>query len=177
MNQTETLSGTVEKLLFQNSENGFTVFVLQFNKTSSTIVKGYILAITPGQQVTIQGAWIVHPKFGKQFEAQQCTSLVPTSIIGLKKYLSSGLIKGIGPVYGEKLVNYFGAEVLEIIDKQPERLHEVPGIGPKRIQTIVAAWQDQREISHIMVFLQDKGISPAYAVKIYKKIIHCKYIY
>ena len=169
MNNTEELHGTVEKCLFQNAQNGFTVFILQLNKKKSVTVRGYMPNIHAGQQVQINGTWVMHPKFGKQFEVQQCTAQVPTSIVGLKKYLSSGLIKGIGPVYAEKLVNKFGQDVLEIIDKQPERLHEIPGIGKKRAETIIIAWQDQKEISHIMVFLQDKGISPAYATKIYKK--------
>ncbi len=99
-------------------------------------------------------------KFGKQFEAQQCTGIVPTTIVGLKKYLGSGLIKGIGPVYAEKLVNYFGSEILTIIDTTPERLTEVGGIGTKRIDQIVTAWKDQKEIANLMVFLQEKGITP-----------------
>ena len=169
MPHTETLQGTVDRLLFQNKEDGFVIFVLQLNNKQNTIVKGHVPSITPGEIVTIQGTWVMHPKFGKQFDAQQCTAQIPTSIIGLKKYLSSGLIKGIGPVYGEKLVNYFGEEVLEIIDKMPHRLQEIDGIGPKRVEKIVTAWQDQKEISHIMVFLQEKGISPAYATKIYKR--------
>jgi exodeoxyribonuclease V alpha subunit len=169
MSHSEELNGTVERIVFQSSENGFTVFILQVNKTTTVTVKGYVSAIHPGEQVSLQGNWVTHSKFGKQFEAQQCTAHVPTSIVGLKKYLSSGMIKGIGPVYGEKLVNFFGKNVLEVIDKEPERLKNVPGIGKKRIETIITAWQDQKEISHIMVFLQEKGVSPAYATKIYKK--------
>lgn len=169
MNEIEILHGTVDKILFQNNENGFVVFKLVQNNKESTVVKGSIPSINPGEYVTIHGSWIMHPKFGKQFDAQQCSAQIPTSILGLKKYLSSGLIKGIGPVYGEKLVNYFGEKVLEVIDKTPNRLGEVEGIGPKRIEKIVTAWQDQKEIAHIMVFLQEKGISPVYATKIYKQ--------
>lgn len=169
MQPIETLHGIVDRIYFKNEENGFVVFVLQLNSKDSTVVKGHVPAINPGEQVTIQGTWAMHPKFGKQFDAQQCTAQVPTTIVGLKKYLSSGLIKGIGPVYGEKLVKFFGEQVLEVIDKEPHRLQEVDGIGPKRVEKIITAWQDQKEISHIMVFLQEKGISPAYATKIYKK--------
>ncbi|HRN78561.1 MAG TPA: ATP-dependent RecD-like DNA helicase [Candidatus Dependentiae bacterium] len=165
----EQLSGTVDRLFFHNAENGFTVFVLQLDKKRETIVKGYLPNIQPGQHVRVSGTWITHPKFGRQFDAQQCHAQTPTSLIGLKKYLGSGLIKGIGPTYAEKLVNYFGQDVLTIIDQHPQRLHEVPGIGPKRVDTIITAWHDQKEISHVMVFLQDKGISPVYATKIYKK--------
>ncbi len=169
MHQTEELVGIVDRIIFHNSENGFTIFVLHAPRARDTIVKGYVPTLQPGEQVTLHGAWIMHPKFGKQFDAQSCVASLPTSLLGIKKYLSSGMIKGIGPVYAEKLVKAFGQEVLEIIDKQPYRLHEVSGIGTKRVERIIAAWQDQKEISHIMVFLQEKNISPAYATKIYKK--------
>ncbi|MCX5922712.1 MAG: ATP-dependent RecD-like DNA helicase [Candidatus Dependentiae bacterium] len=168
-NPTENITGTVERIVFQSPENGFAVFVVQINKNNSTLVRGYLNSIQPGEQVNMQGAWVMHPKFGKQFEASSCTTSAPTNVVGLKKYLGSGMIKGIGPSYAEKLVNYFGTEVLDVIDKHPQRLREVDGIGEKRLDVITKAWQDQKEISTVMVFLQDKGISPAYAVKIYKK--------
>lgn len=111
----------------------------------------------------------MHAKFGRQFDASSCVSQLPESIGGLKKYLGSGLIKGIGKVYAEKLVNHFGVEVLTIIDQYPERLQEVDGIGAKRFDQIVHSWRDQKEISNLMVFLQEKGVSTAHALKIYKK--------
>ena len=166
----ETITGTVDKVVYQNQENGFTIFTLQHERQkNSTTIKGYVPQIHPGEQVTIRGSWVTHPKFGKQFEAKECTATVPTSVLGIKRYLASGLIKGIGPVYAEKLVEAFGADVLEVIDKKPHLLNNVAGIGPKRVERIVAGWQDQKDISHIMVFLQDKGISPTYATKIYKR--------
>jgi exodeoxyribonuclease V alpha subunit len=132
-------------------------------------VRGTAPALQAGQQVELSGAWVVHPKFGKQFQADSCKICLPNSILGLKKYLGSGMIKGIGKAYAEKLVDYFGTSVLEVIDKTPERLKEVPGVGKKRIETIIEAWKDQKEIAEIMVFLQEKGVSTTYAVKIYKK--------
>lgn len=168
MHETESIHGIVDRIVFHNNENGFAVFIIQLNAKQTATVKGHIPSLTPGQQISVSGSWIMHPKFGKQFDAKSCTAQIPTSIIGLKKYLSSGLVKGIGPVYGEKLVNFFGEQVLEVIDKTPDRLKEVPGIGEKRIEKIVTAWKDQKEISHIMVFLQEKGISSVYATKIYK---------
>ncbi|MCL4361455.1 ATP-dependent RecD-like DNA helicase [Candidatus Dependentiae bacterium] len=165
----ELISGTIEKFIFQNSDNGFSVFILNnFSKLQITVT-GFLTGIQIGQDVQLKGKWIFHKKFGKQFEAQNCIITLPTSITGLKRYLGSGLIKGIGKIYAEKLVNKFGIEVLEIIEHKAERLSEIPGIGPKRIETIVNAWKDQKEIAGIMVFLQDKGISPAYAAKIYKR--------
>ena len=164
----ESLNGIVERIIYHNNENGFAVFIVNSPSHKNITIQGYIPALTSGEHVALTGEWHVHHKFGKQFIAKTCITHAPTSLVGLKKYLGSGLIKGIGPIYGEKLVSYFGEAVLEIIDKNPERLHEVPGIGHKRIEKIVIAWKDQKEISNIMVFLQDKGISTLYAVKIYK---------
>jgi exodeoxyribonuclease V alpha subunit len=169
MNTVEQIYGTIESILFHNADNDFTILKLQLNKDTQIVVKGYLPNIQPGQDISVKGTWIVHPKFGKQFDAQQCTAHLPNSIVGLKKYLGSGLIKGIGPTYAEKLVTYFGQNVLEIIDKNPERLREVDGIGEKRAQQITQSWQEQKDIAQVMVFLQDKGVSSAYAAKIYKK--------
>lgn len=169
MVETSELKGTVDRFLFQNSENGYAVFYIVLDTHTSAIARGYVPNIQAGQEVVLKGAWVTHPKFGKQFEVSACTTQIPTSITGLKKYLGSGLIKGIGPVYAEKLVLRFGTQVLDIITNDPERLHEVPGIGAKRINQIIEAWKDQKEISNVMVYLQEKGISPAYAAKMYKQ--------
>lgn len=165
----EELNGTIEKTIYQNEESGFSVFVIQFAKDKSTIVRGFMPATVPGQEISLTGTWVMHPKFGRQFEAKTCVAATPTSLVGLKKYLGSGMIKGIGPKYAEKLVEAFGEKTLEIIDKEPHKLNRVEGIGAKRLEMIVQGWHDQKSISHVMVFLQDKGISPAYATKIYKK--------
>ena len=165
----EELSGAIEKTIYQNEETGFSVFVMQFAKDKSTIVRGFMPATVPGQEISVTGTWVMHPKFGRQFEAKTCVASTPTSLTGLKKYLGSGMIKGIGPKYAEKLVEAFGEKTLEIIDKEPHKLNRVEGIGAKRLEMIITGWQDQKSISHVMVFLQDKGISPAYATKIYKK--------
>lgn len=165
----EELSGVVERIIYHNEENGFTVFVLNTSRSHTALIKGHTPTLHAGEQVQVRGAWVMHPKFGKQFEAEHCTISLPTSAMGIQKYLASGMIKGIGPVYAQKLVKAFGDKSLEIIDKTPYRLHEVPGIGKKRVERIIEAWEDQKEISHIMVFLQEKNISPTYAAKIYKK--------
>lgn len=164
----ETLTGTVDRIIYENNETGFLIFNLK-NKNSSTIVKGCLPAVKAGQDVTILGKWIVHPKFGKQFDAQKCTIALPTNISGLQKYLASGIIKGIGPVYAKKLIDAFGVNVLEIIDKEPNKLKMVEGIGLKRLSQIIDGWKEQKEVASIMVFLQDKNITPAYAAKIYKR--------
>ncbi len=168
MPETEIITGIVDRVIFHNQENGFAVFIVQLNARNSVTVKGHVATINAGEQISIRGVWNMHQKFGKQFDAHSCEKQAPTSIVGLKKYLSSGLIKGIGPAYADKLVAAFGEKVLEIIDNNPERLTSVDGIGKKRAEQIITAWKDQKEISHIMVFLQNKGISTTYAVKIYK---------
>ncbi len=169
MDQIETtISGTIEKFIYQNSENGFSIFVIKSYHEDITVT-GYLPQIQAGQEVKLNGAWGFHKKFGKQFQAKSCVTNLPATITGLKKYLGSGLIKGIGKTYAENLVNKFGIDTLKIIDEQPERLKEVAGIGEKRVEIIINAWKDQKEISNIMVFLQDKGISANYSTKIYKQ--------
>jgi len=164
------IQGTIDRVVYTNADNGYVVFILQSPQIKDSItVQGNLPPVHPGELVTINGSWMIHPKFGKQFNAQNCRAHTPTSVVGLKKYLGSGLIKGIGPSYAEKLVDFFGENVLEVIDKSPEKLACVPGIGTKRCAAIVSGWQEQKEISHLMVFLQDKGISTAYATKIYKR--------
>ena len=168
MKQQEELHGNVDRFLFQSSDSGYCVMILQLPYNKSATVTGHLLTLQPGEQVTLQGSWSTHSKFGRQFQANKCTAQMPTNVIGIKKYLGSGLIKGIGKVYAKKMVDHFGAAVLEIIEKEPDRLREISGIGPSRIKQIKTAWQSQKEISAIMIFLQEKGISPVFATKIYK---------
>lgn len=169
MTQPTQISGTIDRIIFKNDETGFCVCAVRINRAEIITVRGSFAHLHAGEQLTMSGAWVDHPKFGRQFEVHSCTAQIPTSLGGLQKYLASGLIKGIGPVYAEKLIKKFGTDVLEIIEKEPEKLTLVPGIGPKRAHTIIDSWQSHKAISHIMVFLQDKGISPAYAAKIYKQ--------
>lgn len=171
MDERQVLSGVIERFLFQSSDNGFAVFVLK-SKGHDITVRGYVPGVHAGEEIQAEGSWVNHPKFGRQFEAATCTTSLPTSIQGIQKYLASGLIKGIGPAYAEKLVKKFGVQVIDIINDNPERLSEVDGIGPKRLETIITAWQNQKEISNVMIFLQEHGVSPAYATKIYKTYGH-----
>ena len=165
------LNGTIDRIIYENIENGFYIFTLT-HKQQSITVKGTVPSIKAGQEVVVTGKWITHPKFGKQFDAQRCAVSLPTNLIGIKKYLSSGIIKGIGPTYAQKLIDAFGIKVLEVIDNKPEKLKSVPGIGPKRIKQIISGWKEQKEVAHIMIFLQEKDITPAYAAKIYKRYGH-----
>ncbi|MBI2353083.1 ATP-dependent RecD-like DNA helicase [Candidatus Dependentiae bacterium] len=165
----EHLSGIIDKFLFCNEETGFSVLILSHRNKEKTTVTGTFVNIQVGQELHIQGQWTYHAKFGKQFLAASYTTALPTSSIGIKKYLSSGFIKGIGKVYAEKIVEYFREDTLLIIDQSPDRLAEIEGIGPKRIAQIKQSWTDQKFIAKIMVFLQEKGVSSTFAIKIYKK--------
>ncbi|MBN1549147.1 ATP-dependent RecD-like DNA helicase [Candidatus Babeliales bacterium] len=169
MSTCEQLHGTIEKILFSNSETGYAVFTLRVTSSLIATATGMVPAIAVGQKVKLHGIWTIHPKFGKQFTIDSCSIDLPSSALGLKKYLGSGLIRGIGKHFAEKLVDHFGTEILKIIDADPERLRDLPGIGPARIQSIKEAWLEHKAISAIMVFLQDKGISATYATKIFKK--------
>lgn len=165
----DQISGVIEKILFHNTETGFSVLILHSKKQDPITVTGSFAGIQAGQEIHVEGSWNFHPKFGKQLVATKYTTALPTSTVGIKKYLSSGFIKGIGPAYAEKIVEHFGAATLQIIDEQSQRLYEVSGIGPKRVDQIIQSWHDQKYIAKVMVFLQEKGVSTAYATKIYKK--------
>lgn len=169
-NQFVKIQGTVERILFVNAQNGYTVctIVSEKNALEPITACGTLMSVNIGTVITATGNWINHPKFGKQFSIMTYVVAPPCSTIGIEKYLASGLIKGIGPVYAKRLVEFFGSKTLDIIDQHPEKLGSVPGIGPKRQKDIITGWIEQKEVAHIMLFLQEKGITPAYAVKIYK---------
>ncbi len=182
MGNLEKISGTIENFLFQSPDTGFTVFKLRpqqaaakFNKLSQSnsaqliLARGYLANLQPGQDVTLQGEWVTHSKFGRQFNVTNCTAILPTSILGLKKYLGSGLIKGIGESYASKIVDHLGLQTLDIIEHDPAQLLNIPGIGQARYQLIISSWKEQKEVSNIMIFLQERDISINYAIKIYKK--------
>jgi exodeoxyribonuclease V alpha subunit len=164
----EVLSGTLEKVIYRSGENGFSVVTLKVSARNVVTVTGNLPEIHGGETVTFTGKWGFHSKFGRQFLATSCESELPSNVLGIRKYLSSGMIKGIGPKFAERLVNRFKEQTLEVIDKSPERLSEVSGVGPSRVSAIMNAWKEQKEISHVMVFLQSKNVTTAFAVKIYK---------
>jgi exodeoxyribonuclease V alpha subunit len=163
------ISGTIDRFIYHNQENGYAVCIITIEAKQSVTAAGILPNTTPGQEVDLFGEWIMHKKFGRQFAISQCVPKVPSSITGLKKYLGSGLIKGIGKSYAEKLVDHFGEKVLQVIEEHPRRLQEVAGIGQKRADLITQSFAEHKEVAHIMVFLQGYGISPAYAAKIYKQ--------
>ncbi len=163
------LKGQVERVTFFNEENHYTVARMRIQgRIDLVTVVGSFYSLTPGEELKIRGYWERHVRYGEQFKALSYESVMPATVKGIEKYLGSGMIKGIGPVTAKRLVARFGVETLEVIDTAAERLAEVPGIGEKRIEMIRQAWEEQRDVRDIMIFLQGQGVSPAYAVKIYK---------
>jgi exodeoxyribonuclease V alpha subunit len=164
-----TLEGAVARITYVSEESQYVVARLDVAGRSDPVtIVGTVLSLTPGETLRVHGRWSHHPKFGEQFRVDRYEPIVPATITGIQKYLGSGMIKGIGPVFAKRLVETFGAETLQVIETAPARLAEVPGIGPKRQQRIATAWAEQREIREVMLFLQGHGVSPAYAVKIFK---------
>ncbi len=163
----EEIFGYIENIVFAGE--GFTVARLKEpRKQELTSIVGALPALQPGETVRCLGEWKHHPQFGRQFQVQEFESKEPSDLMGIQKYLESGLIKGIGPAYAERIVQCFGIDTLKIIDSSPHRLKEVPGIGPKRIETIEACWQQQKGIREVMIFLQAHGVTTGFAQKIYK---------
>ena len=165
----EKIRCVVERITYQNEENGWSVLRVNVKgyKDLVTLV-GNFCDIKVGATLMVEGEWRVDPKFGKQIKAESWTEEMPSSIVGIEKYLGSGLIKGIGPVYAKKIVAKFGEETLQVIEEDIQRLGEVDGIGKKRIDLIAKSWEKQKDIKDIMIFLQGNGVSSAYATKIYK---------
>ena len=167
--ETSTIKGVVERITFQSPETGYTVLRFKASRHNDLVtVVGMLMDVVVGTNLEINGVWKVDKKYGQQFEAHTWQEVMPATVYGIEKYLGSGLIKGIGPKYAKKIVAKFGADTLDIIEENIERLGEVEGIGKKRIQQIKFSWVRQREIKNVMVFLQSHDVSSAYAAKIYK---------
>lgn len=165
----DQIKGHIEDIVYTSSENGFTVAKLQeVHKKELTFIRGYLPSVQPGETLICHGEWKVHPKHGKQFDVSSYEVTSPSDVIGIQKYLESGLIKGIGPSYAKKIVDAFQENTLDVIDHTPYRLREIPGIGKKRIEKIIECFQEQRSIRQVMIFLRSYGVSPAFAQKIYK---------
>jgi exodeoxyribonuclease V alpha subunit len=164
------IHGQIERITFCNEENGFTVAKMKVQGQRELVtITGNLPGINSGEILDLWGEWNRHPKFGHQFKIVRFQSVQPATAVGIEKYLGSGLIRGIGPVMAGRLVQKFGADTLEVIENEPGRLEEVEGIGRKRVQMIKEAWETQREIRNVMIFLQGHGVSAAYATKIYKQ--------
>src|SRR5690349_22207384 len=163
------LEAVLERLTYVNEETGYTVARVATGRGSDLLtVVGALLGAQPGESLRMRGWWSSHAQYGRQFEVVSYTTVLPATIQGIRRYLGSGLIKGIGPVFAERIVDHFGEDTLRVIEEEPARLVEVPGLGPKRTAKITAAWQEQKAIKEVMVFLQGVGVSTSIAVRIYK---------
>ncbi|MEU7512214.1 ATP-dependent RecD-like DNA helicase [Streptomyces sp. NPDC042898] len=165
------LEGVLERITYANEESGYTVARVDTGRGAGDLltVVGALLGAQPGESLRMEGRWGSHPQYGKQFSVDNYTTILPATIQGIRRYLGSGLVKGIGPVFADRITTHFGLDTLDILEESPARLIEVPGLGPKRTKNITAAWEEQKAIKEVMVFLQGVGVSTSIAVRIYKK--------
>jgi exodeoxyribonuclease V alpha subunit len=164
------LSGQIERITYTNEENGFTIAKIKVRGYRDLVtVVGNLMNPKPGEILKMKGEWAHHPKYGEQFKIIHYKTTVPASVYGIQKYLGSQLIKGIGPVMAKRIVQAFGKDTLDVIEKEVEKLAMVDGIGKKRIHMIKTAWEDQKEIREVMLFLQTHGVSSGHATKIFKQ--------
>src|SRR5947209_6640260 len=165
----EVLAGLLERVTYHNAENGFCVLRTKArgHRDLVTLV-GHAATIAAGEWITASGEWINDRTHGQQFKARFLRTSLPDTADGIEKYLSSGMIRGVGPVYAKKLVRAFGEKVFDVIEATPDRLREVDGIGPVRAASILASWAEQKAVREIMVFLLSHGVGTARAVRIFK---------
>lgn len=181
MSSRDKISGSVERITYYNAENGYSVIRLKPDSRGMLPFKyaggweglitvvGNLPEVQPGEWLKLTGKWTSHAKHGRQFQAEFCEQSLPATTEGIKRYLGSGMIRGVGPVMAERIVSKFGDDTLDVIEENPKRLREVLGIGKKRVAQITKAWEEQRAIKDVMIFLQSHGVSTNLATKIYKK--------
>lgn len=164
------IKGQIEQIIYTNEENGYTVARVKLSDSQAPVtVVGNILTPMPGETLKMKGLWANHPRFGKQFKIAQYETIIPASLYGIEKYLGSGLVRGVGPVMAERIVEQFGVDALDIIANDIERLAEIEGIGTVRIEMIKKAWQEQKEVRDVMLFLQAHDVGLGCAAKIFKQ--------
>ncbi|MFD8914268.1 ATP-dependent RecD-like DNA helicase [Streptomyces sp. NPDC059575] len=166
-----TLEGVLERITYANDETGYTVARVDTGRGGADLltVVGALLGAQVGESLRMEGRWGSHPQYGKQFHVENYTTVLPATVQGIRRYLGSGLVKGIGPVFADRITQHFGLDTLTIIEEEPKRLIEVPGLGPKRTKRIADAWEEQKAIKEVMLFLQTVEVSTSIAVRIYKK--------
>jgi exodeoxyribonuclease V alpha subunit len=165
-----TIEGVLERVIYANDDNAWSVVKLVVaGKSDLLTAVGNLLGVQPGESLRLSGRWATDKKYGEQFRVESYVTVKPATLVGIERYLGSGLVRGVGKVMAERLVGHFGMTTLEVIDQEPSRLTEVEGIGPVRSDRITKAWVEQRQIKDVMVFLQSHGVSTAYASRIYKQ--------
>jgi exodeoxyribonuclease V alpha subunit len=164
-----TLQGEVVTVVYHNPENGYVIARVDSPSEPGQInVVGLLGDVAPGESLRLAGDWVEHPKFGRQFKAESCEHLMPASLNGIRRFLGSGAVKGIGEKTADRLISRFGSQVLDIMDSDPERLLEVEGIGAAKLKTIVSSWQEKREVRGLMLFLQTHGVATTFAHRIFR---------
>ena len=165
----ETIRFVVERITYQNPENGYAVLKVNMKDYRDLVtVVGTFGDLFVGTVLLCEGYWHEDRKYGRQFKAVKWEEVLPATSYGIEKYLGSGMIRGIGPKYASRIVERFGTDTIDIIDSQPEKLLEIPGIGKERLRRIRESWEQQKEVKNIMIFLQNYGVSTAFATKIFK---------
>jgi len=165
----ETLEGQLERVVYSNEASLYTVAKLKVEGAIEPVtVVGKLGGMSPGEVLKLSGSWEVHPKYGQQFRVSDCSAHYPAKAEGIEKYLGSGLIRGIGPEMASRLVGHFGEETLQVLEHRPEELLSVQGIGKKRLEMIRTAWEDQKDVRDVMIFLQGQGVSTGYSAKIFR---------
>ncbi|WP_328509787.1 ATP-dependent RecD-like DNA helicase [Streptomyces mirabilis] len=169
--QLAVVEGVLERITYANEENGYTVARVDTGRGAGDLltVVGALLGAQVGESLRMEGRWGSHPQYGKQFTVENYTTVLPATVQGIRRYLGSGLVKGIGPIFADRITQHFGLDTLQIIEEEPKRLIEVPGLGPKRTKKITDAWEEQKAIKEVMLFLQTVEVSTSIAVRIYKK--------
>ena len=165
------LEAVLERVTYANEETGYTIARVATERSGPDLltVVGPLLGAQVGESVRLSGRWTSHPRYGRQFEVRSYSTVLPATIQGIQRYLGSGLVKGIGPVMAERMVAHFGTDILRVIEEEPERLIDVPGVGPKRTKLVAGAWEEQKAIKEVMVFLQGVGVSTSLAVRIFRR--------
>jgi len=167
--QSIKIRGTLERIVFRNTETGYMVGRLRLEDKSLTTIVGNAFELQCGEKLEVTGRWVVNKNYGQQFEIESVKTAVPSTIAGIENYLGSGLIKGIGLVMAKRIVSQFKLDTLRVLDQEPKRLKEIEGIGRKRINLILKSWKKHKDIREVMIFLQSYGISSTYALKIYNQ--------
>ena len=162
----ESITGYVDHIVFQNSENGYTVMILMMEGEEVTCV-GMCKGLGQGENITAEGEYIEHPVYGRQFKIQNYETVTPTDRVGMERYLGSGAIRGVGEALAARIVKKFGDDTFRIIEEEPERLAEVKGISERKAQEIAIQMEEKKDLREALVYLQQYGISNTLAVKIY----------
>lgn len=164
-----TITGVLERIIFFNDENFFTIGELCDEATRETVViTGALPSVQCGETLELRGTWVSHPTHGRQFRISSFTSKLPSSVHGIRKFLGGGLVHGIGKTYAKRIVDRFGADTLRIISEESARLREIPGIGAQRVRAIKASWDEQFALREVMIFLQTYGVTTSQCLRIVK---------